>query len=143
MLRLAELLGTGYRYTYVLVQDDEVSATKIVIPGPLYRVMRPRDKAHHAVKDAAKTALCALQTHDILLRVRPDAVMTTGPGVAVPVCTVAKLLRRKVIFIETGSRVHALSATGRILYRFADLFLVQWEELLAVCPRAIYAGRLW
>jgi beta-1,4-N-acetylglucosaminyltransferase len=143
MVRLAGLMGSGYRYSYVMVADDEVSAGKITSPGRIYRVIRPRDKVHHAARDGLKTALCALQALAILVRARPDAVITTGPSVAVPVCAVAKLLRVKVIFIETGSRVHALSTTGRILYRFADLFFVQWEELLPTCPRAIYAGRLW
>jgi len=143
MLRLAELLGPGYRYSYVLVHDDAVSATKITLAGPIYRVLRPRDKTHHAVMDALKTLVCACQALLILLRARPAAVISTGPGVAVPVCAVAKLLRCKVIFIETGSRIHALSATGRLVYRFADLFFVQWQELLPVCPKAIYAGRLW
>ncbi len=143
MLRLAELLGDSWSYSYVLVKDDEVSASKIVRRGPIYRVIRPRDKQHHAVRDALKTLLCAAQSLVILLRARPAAVISTGPSVAVPVCAVAKLLRIKVIFVETGSRIHALSTTGRMLYRFADLFLVQWEELLAACPRAIYAGRLW
>ncbi len=143
MLRLADLLGDGYRYSYILVRDDEVSANKISRPGPVYRVIRPRDKLHHPIKDVLKTGLCDLQAAVILLRSRPQAIITTGPGVAVPVCAVAKLLRCKVIFIETGSRIHALSTTGRLLYRFADLFLVQWEELLAAYPKAIYAGRLW
>jgi beta-1,4-N-acetylglucosaminyltransferase len=143
MFRLAGLLGTGYRYSYVLIRDDEVSAGKITIPGPIYRVIRPRDKAHNAVIDALKTLLCAIQACAILLRTRPDAMITTGPGVAVPVCAVAKALRVKVVFIETGSRIHALSTTGKIVYRFADLFLVQWQELLAACPKAVYAGRLW
>jgi beta-1,4-N-acetylglucosaminyltransferase len=143
LLRLADLLGRGWRYSYILVRDDEVSASKITIAGPVYRVIRPRDKTHHAVRDALKTALCAVQALAVLLLTRPAAVISTGPSVAVPVCAVAKLLRVKVIFIETGSRIHALSTTGRILYRFADLFLVQWQELLPACPRAIYAGRLW
>ncbi len=143
MLRLADLLGPAYRYSYILVRDDEVSASKITQPGPVSRVIRPRDKTHRAVVDLLKTAACAVQALVILLRTRPDAVISTGPSVAVPVCAVAKLLRVKVIFIETGSRIHALSTTGRMLYRFADLFFVQWEELLAACPRAIYAGRLW
>ena len=143
MLRLADLLGGDFRYSYVLVRDDEVSAGKITLPGPIYRVIRPRDKAHNAVLDAAKTALCALQAVLILLRAQPDAIITTGPGVAVPVCLAARLLRCRIIFIETGSRVHALSTTGRVVYRFASLFFVQWEELLAAYPRAIYAGRLW
>lgn len=143
MLRLAGLLGDGYRYSYILIRDDEVSAGKIAIAGPIYRVIRPRDKAHNALMDGAKTLLCAMQASAVLLRARPDALLTTGPGVGVPVCAVAKLLRVKVIFIETGSRIHALSTTGKIVYRFADLFLVQWPELLRAAPKAIYAGRLW
>jgi beta-1,4-N-acetylglucosaminyltransferase len=152
MLRLAELLhassaaganDTGLTYSYILVRDDEVSASKIAIPGAVYRVIRPRDKSHNAPLDALKTMLCAAQALAILLRSRPQAILTTGPSVAVPVCAVGKLLRCKIIFVETGSRIHALSTTGRIVYRFADLFLVQWEELLATCPKAIYAGRLW
>jgi len=143
MLRLSDLMGSAYLYSYILVSDDEVTAAKITKPGPVYRVIRPRDKVHHIVRDALKTALCAAQAFAILLRSHPDAVITTGPSVAVPVCAVAKLLRRKVIFIETGSRIHALSTTGRMMYRLADLFLVQWDELLPSCPRAVYAGRLW
>jgi beta-1,4-N-acetylglucosaminyltransferase len=54
----------------------------------------------------------------------------------------AKLLGIRVIYIETGSRVFALSSSGKILYRFADLFFVQWSELLPLYPKAVYAGRL-
>lgn len=143
MVRLAELLGPEFRYSYILVRDDQVSAGKITIPGPIHRVIRPRDKAHNPVRDAMKTALCVLQTLVILARMRPDAVLSTGPGVAVPALFAAKLLRRKVVFVETAARIHRLSTTGRLVYRFADLFFVQWEELLQSCPKAIYAGRLW
>ena len=142
MLRLAELLGQEYSYSYVLERGDELTVANISRPGAVYRVIRPRDKAHNAAFDALKTSFCAVQSMAILLRCRPQAVITTGPGVAVPVCAAAKLLRCKVIFIETGSRVHALSTTGRIMYKFADLFLVQWKELLPTYPKAIYAGRL-
>jgi len=45
--------------------------------------------------------------------------------------------------VETGSRVRALSMTGRIVYRFADLFIVQWPQLQERYPRAVYAGRFW
>jgi UDP-N-acetylglucosamine:LPS N-acetylglucosamine transferase len=145
MLRLAELLGDQYVYSYTLVRDDEVSASKITAPGRIFRVIRPRDKSHNAVLDTLKTLLCTLQALAILLRVRPVAVISTGPSVAVPVFAAAKLLRCRVIFIETGSRLHALSTTGRIIYKYrlADVFLVQWQELLAGAPKAIYAGRLW
>ena len=143
MLHLAELLWPNYRYSYILVRGDALSTAKINLPGRIYRVTRPRGKRHKVFLDTLRTILCGLQSLAILVRCWPRAVISAGPGVAVPVCAAAKLLGRKVVFIETGSRIQAPSTTGRIMYRFADLFLVQWPELLAVCPKGIYAGRLW
>jgi UDP-N-acetylglucosamine:LPS N-acetylglucosamine transferase len=77
-----------------------------------------------------------------LWHTRPQAIISAGPGIAVPACILAKCLGIKVIYIETGSRVFALSMSGKILSHFADLFFVQWEELLSSYPKAIYAGRL-
>jgi beta-1,4-N-acetylglucosaminyltransferase len=55
----------------------------------------------------------------------------------------AKLFRAKVIFVETGSRVKKLSLTGRLVYPFADLFLVQWPGLAKRHRKAEFAGRFW
>ena len=60
----------------------------------------------------------------------------------VPVALAGKLVGASIAFVETGSRVTSPSLTGRIMYRLADLFFVQWPELRRVLPRAIYAGRL-
>jgi len=105
-------------------------------------VIRPRWKDTPLPMVIIRTLLSAAQALVALVRARPRAIISTGPGPAVPASMLAKLLGIKVIFIETGSRVYALSSSGRILYRFADLFLVQWPELLPLCPKAIYAGRL-
>jgi beta-1,4-N-acetylglucosaminyltransferase len=143
MVRVVELLGAGYTYCYLVAADDELSPLKIQVPGPVYRVVRPRWKSTGAVAVAARTVLSTVQAAVALLRCRPRAIMSTGPGPAVPASLVAKLLGIKVIYIETGSRVFALSASGKILYRFADLFFVQWPDLQSLYPKAIYAGRLW
>jgi len=75
-----------------------------------------------------KTIFIALR---ILLKERPDVVISTGGGeIAVPFCYVAKLLGAKVILIETLTRITTKSAAGRLIYPIADLFLVQWEPLL-------------
>lgn len=49
-----------------------------------------------------------------------------------------------VVYVESIARVQKLSLTGLILYkmRLADAFFVQWEELAAGLPRALYLGRL-
>jgi len=70
-------------------------------------------------------------------------VITTGAGVAVPICLFAKIFfNSKIIFIESFSRIYEPSSTGKILYNFADLFFVQWPTLKKRFKRAIYAGRL-
>jgi UDP-N-acetylglucosamine:LPS N-acetylglucosamine transferase len=61
---------------------------------------------------------------------------------AVPFSVLGKLLGKKVIFVEDYSRVSKASTSGKIIYRFSDLFFVQWPELKAVYPKGIYAGRL-
>jgi beta-1,4-N-acetylglucosaminyltransferase len=143
-LRLIELMGADdYRYSYVLVTDDEVTEQKIQVAGPVYRVIRPRNKQHNIVTDALKFTRCALMSARIVHRVRPEAVITTGPSVAVPVCLVAKLMGACILYVETGSRIHRLSATGNIMRYLADLFFVQWEELLPAHRGARFAGRLF
>ena len=143
MIRLVHLLGGRYRYAYLVASDDQLSPLKIVEPGPVYRVLRPRWKDTSLIGAVIRTIAATLQSLLALIRARPHAVISAGPGPAVPASILAKLLGIKVIYIETGSRVFAPSSSGRILYRFADLFLVQWPELLEHCPRAVYAGRFF
>jgi len=143
MITLVDMLGDDIAYGYMIVEDDEVSEAKIRRPGPIYRVRRPRDKEHHLLKDMLKTVQGIWEASRVLRAYRPDAVISTGPSIAVPVCSLARLKGIKVIFVETGSRVTALSTTGRIMYRVAHLFFVQWPGLLERYPKAIFAGRLF
>jgi beta-1,4-N-acetylglucosaminyltransferase len=143
MLRLVELLGPEYEYSYLAAADDELSPKKIKVPGPVYTVVRPRWKDTPLPMVILRTVRSPEQSLGALLRTRPQAIISAGPGPAVPASVLAKLLGIKVIYIETGSRIFALSSSGKILYRFADLFFVQWPELVESCPRAIFAGRLF
>ena len=76
----------------------------------------------------------------IILREKPDVVISTGALISFPFCLFAKLLGAKVVYIETFARVKDRSLTGRLVYPLADLFLVQWESLLEFYPKAIYVG---
>ncbi len=77
----------------------------------------------------------------ILLREKPDVMVSLGAEIALPFFYLGKLLRIKTIFIESWCRLAGLSKTGRLLYPVADLFLVQWPQLLGVCgEKARYEG---
>jgi beta-1,4-N-acetylglucosaminyltransferase len=77
----------------------------------------------------------------VLRRERPDAVLSTGAGVSVPFVWAARWLGIRTVFIEDLTRVSGLSLSGKLVYRVADVFLVQWPELAARLARAEYRGR--
>lgn len=79
----------------------------------------------------------------IILKENPDVVITTGALLSYPFCLIAKLFRKKVIYIESFARVYDASLTGKLVYPFADLFIVQWKTLLDCYPKAIYKGSIF
>ncbi len=76
----------------------------------------------------------------LFLKERPDVVVTTGAHTAVSMCYIAKLFRKKVIFIETLANRNTKTLSGKLVYPIADYFLVQWESMLELYPKAIYMG---
>jgi UDP-N-acetylglucosamine:LPS N-acetylglucosamine transferase len=78
----------------------------------------------------------------IFLKERPKMVFSTGSEIALPAFYLGKFLFRvRLIFLETATRVTDPSLTGKVLYPVADLFLVQWEAMLAkLGPKARYHG---
>lgn len=76
----------------------------------------------------------------LLRRERPDAVLSTGAALAVPFFLVGKLLRIRLVYVESVTRTSSLSLTGRLVYRLADRFFVQWPGLAERLSRAEFAG---
>lgn len=142
MLRLVNLLGQEYEYHYLLVKEVKLSKDRIKRPGIIHPVRRPRGMHDSILSAVINSVIAVAQITAIMLRVRPQAVIGSGPAVSVLTSVVGKLFGARVVFIETGSRVKTLSLSGKIIYRLADLFFVQWAPLRKKCPKAIYAGRL-
>ena len=89
-----------------------------------------------------KYAVNAAQSVRLMLKIRPSVVLTTGAGLAIACALIGKCMGAKLIFVETVAGVRDLSRTGSLLYRFADLFIVQWPELRGRYPRASYGGKV-
>jgi len=90
-----------------------------------------------------KMLFVLLKSLIIWIKLRPKCVITTGTVIAIPMCLIAKLFRKKVIFIETFARIENGTRAGKFIYRFADLFIVQWQELLEIYPKAVYGGSIY
>lgn len=81
------------------------------------------------------------KTFKILRKERPDLIVSTGSEIAIPSFILGKLMSIKTIYIESWCRVKTKSRTGRILYYFSNVLLVQWPSLLKKYgKRARYMG---
>lgn len=77
------------------------------------------------------------------IKIRPSLVVTTGAHTGVIMCYIAKLFRKKVVYIETFANIHTKTVSGKLVYPIADLFVVQWESMLELYPKAVYWGWLF
>lgn len=87
-----------------------------------------------------KLGINTLKSLFIYIRFRPEYIVSTGAHTSGPMCLIGHLLGSKVIFIETFANSNSKSVTGKLVYKFADLFIVQWESMLELYPKAIYGG---
>lgn len=79
----------------------------------------------------------------LYFKIRPKYIVSTGAHTAVPMCYIAKLFGTKIIFIETFANINTKTLTGKLIYPISNLFIVQWEEMLKLYPKAIYGGSIY
>jgi UDP-N-acetylglucosamine:LPS N-acetylglucosamine transferase len=79
----------------------------------------------------------------IVRRREIQAIVSTGAGVAVPFAIVGRLMRVDVVYVESMARITSPSLTGRLVYPFADIFIVQWPELKRFFRRAVWYGTVF
>lgn len=71
----------------------------------------------------------ALSVLSILIKIRPDVVVSTGAAPGFFALMFAKLFRKKTIWVDSIANVEQLSVSGRKVAPFADLHITQWEHL--------------
>lgn len=86
---------------------------------------------------------CFLVSFRLFMKVKPNVIISTGAGCTLPMCLIGKLMGSKIIFIETFARIKSKTITGKVCYYFADVFIVQWEGLKKIYPKAIYLGHIY
>lgn len=79
----------------------------------------------------------------ILRKERPDVIISAGAAPAVPFFYIGKMMGAKLIYIETFDRINKASLSGKLCYKISDLFIVQWEQMKEVFPKAVYYGSLF
>ncbi len=75
--------------------------------------------------------------------VKQESILIIGAGLCGSLLAL-RLAQRgyKVVVFESWCRFEHKSITGKVLYRFSDLFFIQNRELQKLYKKAIYRGRL-
>lgn len=79
----------------------------------------------------------------LILKERPDFIITTGVLAMIPLCLLVKVTGGKLIYIESFAKVNSGTETGKFLYKVADQFYVQWESMTKIYPEALFCGGIY
>jgi GlcNAc-P-P-Und epimerase len=114
----------------------------VVQPSPRADVLRDQGEEVHVLPEYDRHLLRAnmpanvRQALGLVITERPRVVVTSGAGITVPFCVLARIAGAKIIFVETTARVTGPSASGKALSRLASRAIVQWPEVAGSYPRS-------
>ena len=76
----------------------------------------------------------------VVFKERADVLISTGASVGCMACFLGKLYGARVVWIDSITNVERISLSGRMVRYIADLFLVQWAELVEKYKNVEYLG---
>lgn len=130
-----------YDYSIVTEKDDITECYKKEYEDRINYL--PYGTRMKAIKYVFIFIFMCIKSLYLFIKIRPGVVITTGTHSAVPMCYIAKLFGKKVIFIETFANRKSKTLSGKLVYPIADLFIVQWKEMLKLYPKAVYGGAIY
>lgn len=119
------------------VTFDKADARSILEGETFYPCHYPTNRN---LKNLIKNTILAWK---VLRKEKPDLIVSSGAAVAVPFFYLGKLFGAKTVYIEVFDRIDASTLTGKLVYPVTDKFIVQWEEMKQVYPKAVNLGSIF
>ena len=115
-----------------------------------YKAKMADVKTYHILQVNREELLCyiklliiAFKSFFVFLKEKPDIIICTGVLATIPICLIAKIFHKKLIYIESFAKTTSVTLSGKLLYKYADQFYVQWESMKEIYPDAIYVGGIY
>ena len=132
--QLLKLAACWNGYETFCVTTTEVVRNKLNKLGEVY-VVGECNRQH-----PIRVVTVFLRCIRIVLRKRPDVVISTGAAAGCILCFLCKMFGAKVVWIDSITNVERISLSGRMVRYIADLFLVQWPELAGRNKKVEFVG---
>ena len=153
MLHMVRQLDTAAWYRpihYVVAATDHTSVQRLEAimqiqqqqqPFIIHTIPRSREVGQSYASSLVTTLYALLHSILLTIRLRPELLLTNGPGTCVPIVLGCWMLRIlgwpcTMVFCESYCRVETLSLSGKLLYPLVDCFLVHWDELHERYPQS-------
>lgn len=140
MMQLRKMFN---HYDYHIITEKTKSNLKLLEKYPNrvnYLIYGTKD---HFLVYPFKLLINCFKSLYYYFKIKPDFIITTGAHTAGPMCCIGKLFGSKIIYIETFANKETKTITGKLIYHFADLFIVQWKSMLKLYPKAVYGGWIY
>lgn len=138
LLQMLELRDAWSHFQRVWVTFDKSDARSL-LHGE--RVLHAHGPTNRNIPNLLRNLRLARR---VLREERPAAILTTGAGVAVPFAWLARLHGIPTVYVESLTRIEALSLSGRLIAPVAMRLYGQWPELAAASRGRIeFAGNLF
>lgn len=119
------------------VTFDKEDARSVLEGEKVYPCYYPTNRN---IKNLVKNTIVAIK---VLVKEKPDLLISSGAAVAVPFFYIAKIMGKKLIYIEVYDRIDKPTLTGKMVYPIVDCFIVQWEEQKQVYKKAVNLGSIF
>lgn len=140
MLQLKDMFN---RYDYHIITEKTKSnlSLKEKYPNKVnYLIYGTKD---HPLTYPFKLLANCFKSLYFYFKIHPDYIITTGAHTAGPMCLIGKIFGSKIIYIETFANINTKTITGRLLYPFADMFIVQWHSMKKNYKDSIEGGWIY
>ncbi|WP_117168446.1 PssD/Cps14F family polysaccharide biosynthesis glycosyltransferase [Paraliobacillus sediminis] len=141
LTQLLQLESLFKNYRYHIVTEKSAITKDLMDKYPISLLLY--GARNYPIRYLFKFPYNIIKSLCIFVKYRPDIVITTGAHTAVPMCYIAKLFGKKIVFIESFSKSTSPTLSGRLVYPISDLFIVQWESMKAIYPNAVYGGSIY
>lgn len=95
---------------------------------------------HPTTRHLGNLARNTVLARRIISDTRPDVVISTGAGVALPFFAVARRANIPTVYLEVYDRVDSVTLTGRLCRPLSTAFCVQWPDQVALYPGSEQVG---
>ncbi|MEW4272105.1 PssD/Cps14F family polysaccharide biosynthesis glycosyltransferase [Priestia megaterium] len=140
LIELKKIIPAVEEHNFFLVTEQSEMSIELKKQFKVYFLIQQERKNLFLIKNLA---INFFKSISILIKENPKVIISTGAGAVFPICLFGKILGKKIVYVESFAKVNSPSLTGKLVYKFADEFYIQWKSLEKFYPKAKYRGSLY